>query len=435
VLGAATAKSFAGDAVLLRESVVAGSATRVIVEMRAQGLYRPNALPDQDPPKPLDLKVETRFDFVQRVVRVDQRQVTRVVRRVHQAAAAINGQIRPSASSLRPEAAILVAARRDDGVFAFSPAGPLTRQELELVQAPGDPLGLSGLLPAKPVGVGDTWLVSASTARALSDYDALASNTFRGKLESLDRDTALVRLTGEIRGAARGGEGKIRCDGIYRFDRKAERIADLTLHREEVREPGPVEAGLDLKGTLTMEQRPAEVPAELIDTAIAGLTVDDENARALLKLSPPGGKYSLLHDRDWHLFWDDARVAVLKRLDHGEVVAQCNLAVGPNAGKGRHQDPAQFRQDIRQALGKRFGRIVGEGEVEGATAGGYRYKVAVEGKEGDVGILWYYYLVASPEGNQLLVTFTLGEAQAKSFGNQDLQVIGSLEWHGPSQGP
>jgi hypothetical protein len=150
--------------------------------------------------------------------------------------------------------------------------------------------------------------------------------------------------------------------------------------------------------------------------------------REQLLLVSANGKYSLRHDRGWHTYWDDTRLTVLKRLDRGVVVAQCNLTVGPNAGKGRHQDLEQFRADIRRALGRRFGEFLGEGEVGGDPAGGFRYKVGVKGREGDLGVTWYYYLVASPDGDQLLGTFTLAEDHAKAFGDQDQDLIGSLRW-------
>jgi hypothetical protein len=99
-------------------------------------------------------------------------------------------------------------------------------------------------------------------------------------------------------------------------------------------------------------------------------------------------------------------------------------------GRGKHQDPEQFRDDVRRALDSRFVKFVDVGEVEGDPAGGYRYKVTVLGRQGDVGILWDYYLIASPEGDQLLATFTHSATQARSFGDQDLRMIGSLRWTG-----
>lgn len=417
------------EGVILRESPKVGDTSHVIVELKAAGLYRPNSAPGAPEAKPLQLKVETRFDFLERVLAVgDRGEAMRVVRRVNQAASAINGEIRPSASSIRPEVATLVATLRENGCFSFSPGGPLTRAELELVQAPGDPLALTGLLPEKAVDIGDTWVIPDATAKSLSDYDALASNSLRAKLETLDDSSARVRVAGEIRGAARGGEGSMTFDGNYTFSRKTGRIDRLTLNRAEVRKPGPVEAGLDLKGTLTVERDPAEPPAELSDAALSGLPQEDAGQRGLLLYTSPDAKYTFLHDRDWHIFWDDTRMTVLKRLDHGEVTAQCNIRIGPKAGKGRHQDPAQFREDIRRALGKRFGHLLGEGEVEGTQPAGYRYRVGVQGREGDLDIIWYYYLLANPDGEQLLATFTLSEPQLKNFAEQDLQLIGSLDW-------
>ena len=46
-------------------------------------------------------------------------------------------------------------------------------------------------------------------------------------------------------------------------------------------------------------------------------------------------------------------------------------------------------------------------------------------------MLWDYYLIASPEGDQVLATFTLAEEDAAAFGAQDLEMVGSLQWYNP----
>lgn len=420
-----------GAGVTLREEArEKGPAARVVATLTARGLYRPEASAGGGKPaKPLSLNVSTRLELVERVIKVDaDGRPRRSVRKVEKASAAVAGEVRPLDSQLRPEVAVLVAERRERSVVVFSPGGPLTRSELELVQGPADPLDLPALLPGKPVAVGDRWALGDEAARALSGYDALATNRLGATLEKLDEATAHVRLTGEVRGALLGGEGAIKIAGTLEFDRAAKRVARLELNRSEVRKAGPVEAGLEVQSTLTVVRSPAEAPPELTDNALAALPTEAKPFLELLLLDAPEAKFTLLHDRDWHLFWDDARQSVLKRLDHGEVVAQCNLAVGPPAGRGRHQDLDQFREDIRRALGARFERIIEAGEVAGPPEGGFRYKVAVQGHEGDAGILWDYYLLASPDGDQVLATFTLHTAQARRFADQDLQLIGSFQW-------
>jgi hypothetical protein len=434
VLGIVALAVGAAPPVVLRETDRVGETSRVSVTLKAEGLYRPGPPPGttptkSEPIKPLALKVETRLEFAERVVKVDaEGRARRTVRWVVDAASAINGEVRPTAAVVRREVALLVAEPCAQGVYVFSPRGPLTRPELELVQGAGDPLALGGLLTVKPVAAGDHWRVGDETARALSAYDTIAANGLEATLETLDDETAKVRLAGEIKGTALGAEGTIGCKGTFTFDRKPERVASLTLDRTESRAPGAVEAGLDIKSTLTVTRRPSEAPAELGETALAGVSLEPDPQHELVLLVAPSGKYTLKHDRDWHTYWDDVRQTVLKRLDRGTVVAQCNLSTGPNAGKGRHQDPEQFRDDIRRALGRRFGEFLGAGEVEGDPDHGFCYKVGVQGHEGELGVIWYYFLVASPEGEQLLAAFTLAEDQAKTFGDQDLRLIGSLRW-------
>src|SRR5262245_56580811 len=149
----------AAEPIVLAEDIHGGTAL-VQIELKAQGLFRPGLPPagaaaTAKMPKPLGLEIQTRLVFHERQLPPGQTHVARdgqpenssigpgstggprkAVRHVLQAASAINGEVRPTAASIRPEVALLVAERRDrDGpVVVVSPAGPLTRSELELVQ-------------------------------------------------------------------------------------------------------------------------------------------------------------------------------------------------------------------------------------------------------------------------------------------------------------
>jgi hypothetical protein len=439
--------------IVLHESERAGVSTRVHTELKAKGLHRPGIQPgDVKMPKPLVAEIDTRFIFYERFVEVDSQGAARVarisqpsaepdrtegrpalkaVRHVVEAGLAVNGEVRMISALLRPEVRLLVAERqgRDGPVVVISPAGPLTWDEVQLVQGLGDPLTLGDLLPEKPVAVGEHWRVRNSGARALSEYDTITANTLNAALESVDAVKARIRLKGQIQGSKQGAPGKMTCDGFFTFDRQVALIDHVDLNRDESRQPGPVEAGLDYKSTLTITRQVAEPPKTLTDAALAGVSLQITPERKLLRLDLPGRTAALLHDRNWDKFWEDRKSIVLKRLSGNQVIAQCNLMLGPQVAKGRHQDPAQFRGDIRRGLNKRFVRFIGAGEVDGRPAGGFRYKVAVEGREGQLGIVWYYYLLASPEGEQLLATFTMAEDHVQIFGDQDLEMIGSLEWH------
>jgi hypothetical protein len=423
-------------AITLAELVPPDAVTAAKIELKASGLYRPplppDAMtPDAKMPKPLDVDIQTRVVYWERMRKGPKRQAVRLVR---QAASAINGEIRPIALELRPELALLIAERRDlDGaVTVASPAGSLTRGELELVEGLGDTLCLGDLLPEGPTAKGKPWPVPRSALWALTGYDAIASTTVEALIESADDDRARITLKGEVKGSVLGAEGTLTCDGWLTFDRKAGLIDGLELNRTESRRPGVVEAGLDLKSTITVVRRKATgVPPELADAALASLSTDLTPGRLLLQLIAPDGRYNLLHDRSWHTYWDDKKLVVLKRYEMGRVTAQCNLAYGPPAGKGKHQDVESFREDVRRALKDRFGHFLGAGEVDGEADGGFRYKLGVQGRYNDLGLLWFYYLIASPAGDQLLATFTLVDSDAAGFGSEDETIIGSLQWNDP----
>jgi hypothetical protein len=439
--------------IVLAEAVTRGAASRVRIELKASGLARPGLPPGKvaanaKMPKPLALEVETRLIFSERVLALtedagplggpqvaDRGRPRKVVRHVIEAAAAINVEGQPRATSLRPAVSLLVAERRRQGnpVVVVSPAGPLSRSELELVEVPGDPLTLIDLLPSRPVGVGQSWRVGEAAVTAISGYDQIKDNHLDATLESCDEARAQVRIRGRIDGWLQGAEGLMSCDGLLGFDRRMGWIDRLEINRNESRRPGPIEEGVDVKSTLSVTRQAETPPATLNDAALAGYSLAIDPRSELLVQDAPDEKSSLLHDRNWHVFWGDSKSMVLKRLQGGRVVAQCNLVVAPAAGRGRHQDPAQFRDEVRRALGKRFVDFIGSGVVDGDPAGGFRFKVGVQGREGDVGIVWYYYLIASPAGDQLVATYTLAARDAQAFGEQDVEMMGSLRWNSPRQ--
>jgi hypothetical protein len=414
---------------VLREVVAVGATDRVKIEAKARGELTPDGEPGKPKPRPIDVTVTSSLTYRERTLAVGpEGRPRRVARFVEAGEAAIDTRDRPIRTTLRDTRTTLIAEARETSVRVFAPGGPLSRSELDLVEAPADPMSLAGLLSEKAVAVGDTWEPSRPAVQALTDYEALATSSVRARVESMDASTARIRLAGDVRGAVRGGEGTLSLDGTLTFDRVRGRIVELQLSRVEVRGPGQVEVGFRFEGTLKVVREPADTPPELTDAVLANLPVEASPGLLLLEFTAPDGRYRFLHDRDWHLLWDDTRMAVLKRLDRGEMVAQCNLSVGPNAGVGRHQDTKQFEADIRKAIGPRFVASLGAEELRDAPPGEFRYRVAVQGREGQQDILWYYYLIAGPEGDQLVATFTLNATDLKRLGDQDLQLVGTLEW-------
>ena len=180
----------------------------------------------------------------------------------------------------------------DGPVVVVSPAGPLTRSELELVQAVGDPLALT-----RPVA-----------GRAGGGRAALAGGRGRrGGAERLRRDRgqragrhARVGRRAPRRGSGSAAGSRARCTAaqgrspataLVTFDRRMGWIDRLEINRNESRRPGPIEAGLDVKSTLTMTRHADQPPATLADAALARLPAGGHAPqRACCSSMAPDGK-------------------------------------------------------------------------------------------------------------------------------------------------
>ena len=238
-----------------------------------------------------------------------------------------------------------------------------------------------------------------------------------------------IRLSGETRGAWLGAEGVVKHSGKIEFDRVAFRISKLELERSEVRAAGTVEDALEVKSSLAAEVFPETAPAELEDASIRKFAAEPTRERELLIYADPGEKYTFEYGREWHIFWSDSRRSVLKRLNGGEVTAQLNLMPGSPLSKNQMPNAERFREEVKNALGNRFARFADPGEfVEFKEGLGRILRVVVEGRQGDDVIVWIYYLIVSPRGEQLVSMFTLREPSIKEFGDLDLRIIGSIRW-------
>jgi hypothetical protein len=267
-------------------------------------------------------------------------------------------------------------------------------------------------------------------AKSLTLYDTIAVNGLEGRVELIEADRVRIQISGEVRGALLGAEGKVKFKGTVGFNRAEGLVDSLVISRDESRRPGSVEAGLEIHSDLEVRRQVMDKPAPELAEAVRGdWPKFIENKHLQLVWDEPAGLYSLDHDRDWHVTWSDTQESVLKRVDRGgTVIAQCNLKRGPSVAAGRHQDPAQFRDDVREALGDQFRKVFGEGVLDRMQDQGYGYKLAVEGLIQELPVVWYYYLMASPGGEQVMGTVTTTLAETQNGSKPALSLVESLRW-------
>ncbi len=99
----------------------------------------------------------------------------------------------------------------------FSPRGPLTRDELDLVDLPANTLLLDQLLPQKAVSPGDRWQHSDNLLAMLLGLDAISQSDVYSELKEVDATAARMEFEGHVEGAIGGVSTELKIKGRYKF--------------------------------------------------------------------------------------------------------------------------------------------------------------------------------------------------------------------------
>ena len=160
-------------------------------------------------------------------------------------------------------------AATDRNVTLFSPLGPLTREELDLIEIPACSLLIERLLPERPVAQGDEWQHSHDLMAGLLNLDAVSECDVTSSLKELNETAAQIELLGTVKGAINGVSSVIDVKGRYKFDIASRRITWVALLVKEKREIGHVSPGVDVVARLQMKITPNSANEALTDKALA----------------------------------------------------------------------------------------------------------------------------------------------------------------------
>jgi hypothetical protein len=417
----------------LTETVKPGDCFRVRLEMSLTGEIKVN---NDGKPETLPLTAKATHEFPERVLAAGDRGLVEKSARVYETATAAITVARDSETKgLRKERQLVVARRSKDQTVTYSPGGPLTRAELELVGDHFDTLCVAGLLPGKAVAVGDTWKIDNATAQALCHFDGLTEQALTGKLEAVEGKMARVSVTGPASGIELGAMARLKIEAACRFDLEAKRLTWLEWKQTDDRDQGPASPALTATSTTTLTRQPIERPDALSDVALVSVPADDKVPETLLcvEYRHPKGKFGLNHARGWQVVGEPDGRLVLRLIDRGDFVAQATLTPWVRAEPGQHLSADDFKAVIARTPGWQPEKELQAGEVPAGGDGRWLYRVSLLGKADGVAVLQNYYLLAGPGGEQVVVAVTLAPKKAEQLGSRDLSLVGSIELPAPKK--
>ncbi|HVL13807.1 MAG TPA: hypothetical protein VM529_14660 [Gemmata sp.] len=377
----------------------------------------------------LPLEAKARIVFAERVLAVADGLPYATARHYAEAGAtAVVGADRGT-RALPTDRRLVVARRGADGLLCFSPAGPLTRDELDLVAEHFNPQCLAGLLPGKVANVGDTWTVGPAAAEAACLFDALVKAQLTGKLTAVKDGVATFTIEGTAEGVENGARATATVTATGTFDVAAGRVTELKWTQKDEREQGPVSPASKIEATATLTRESLlELPKELADAALAKVPAGAVPAALThLRHADPRGRYEIVHPRDWHATGETGEHLVLRLIDRGEFVAQATVTAWRKAEPGKHTPADEFKKAVAEAPGWKPEKVLAEGELP-AGEGRWLYRVAAEGKMESQPAVQTFYLLAGPQGHQVAVTVTVPPDKQKAVGTRDADFVRGIEF-------
>jgi hypothetical protein len=330
---------------------------------------------------------------------------------------------------LRAPVRLVVAEVRDGRPFLFSPTAPLTVEEYELIDADAslDSLAIGGLLPSDPVVLGETWRPANEAVAAVFNLTHIGENQLQLKLEKLDESVATISLVGHLEGICSGTATLRSYSGQLVFDRKQMKIVQAEVNHREERKPGPLGSALDVRAGYQFRRNCSAPIARLNDETLKKFPTTSNPATELVMYSQPDGRFRFYAQRGWFVTMNHPQAAILRLLENGEFISECHVLAAPNAAAGSHMKPEDFRTQVQQALGKQFQQFIQEGEAP-APPGHWIYRLVIAGESGGQPAIWFYHVMASPQGQQLVFIFRIHASQFDNFGVKDLALVSTVEF-------
>jgi hypothetical protein len=411
----------------LTETCRAGDCFRLRLELNLSGEIRINK---DGKPTPLKLEAAAVHEFPERTLSVGAGGLPEKTARVYekaQAAFVVEGN--KSERTLRSERKLVVAQRLKDQPLAYSPAGPLTREEVELTSEHFDTLSLTGLLPGKPVTAGETWKVSNTVAQALCNFEGLTEQNLMCKLEEVKDQTARVTLTGSATGIELGALVKLTVEATYLFDLNAKHLTRLDWKQKDERDQGPGSPASSVQSSLVLTRTAIDQPPTLSDVALVSVPEGFEPPPIMTQLEYHDAKtrFDMLYGRQWQTVSQTDEHLVLRLIDRGDFVAQATITPWTKAEKGQHLTPDEFRQAMEQTPCWQAQQELQAGEVP-SEGGRWVYRISTLGELDGTKVIQNFYLIAGPNGDQVVMVFTMSPKQADRLGTGDLALAANISF-------
>ncbi len=357
---------------------------------------------DKPTPKPLTVRGSSAIEYDERILDAGaDGQVRKTARLCRRTDFRRTIGDRPQENALRPEVRRLILLRRQNSEVPFSPDGPLTWGEIDLIRTDVFTPTLAGLLADHPVRVGDRWSAAQSAIQELTDLEHIDEGTIECRLEQLTtvekRRHARVSFRGSVRGANEDGPNRQQLEGYFFFDLESNHLSYLYLEGKhfmldkEGKEVGRIE------GRFVLTRQAHTSCTELSEAGLKGVAVEPNGDNTLLLYDNPDLGLRFLYARRWRVAGVRGSQVTLDGADGSGIL----LTLDPLA---RAPTGERFLAESREWLGKQNARVVRVDPPRTVRSSPILEHFGLEAEMGGQRFLMDYYVTRQNNGGATIAT-------------------------------
>jgi hypothetical protein len=412
--------------VTLAERFEPGHTYKVAAEVRLTGKL---AVPVEKgkPPQLVNVVGASRLVYDERVLAADEPGATKAVRAYREVDfRRVVGDSNQEAT-IRPSVRRMVVLKSGQRRAPFSPDGPLTWGEIDVVRTDVFlPTTIPGLLPSGPVKPGATWKASAAAVAELTDMEKVEEGGLTVELVGVTQvnggQQAKLRISGTVRGVNEDGPNRQKLEGTAYFDLGAHLLTYLSVkgtHELLDGTTGQVMGTIEGHFFLTRAAI-TPLPPDLSDASLRGLDLKPGFENTLLLYDNPELGVRFLYPRSW-------RVGAVQ----GKQVALDNTRAGAGllitaVPPGKVPTADEYLAEAKRDLEKLKGTVVGSepptrARPEPGQLDRFAVNAAVDGKP-----LRLDYAVLKQTDGGITAAATLPAAVAGQLGGEVERIVRSL---------
>ncbi len=297
----------AAQEVTLSEPFKPGHTTKVEIQVKLTGKL---SLPSTEKGKPGQLVTvagTSKLAYEERVLQPDDATLLKTVRAYREVEFERTVGGAKQDAGIRPSVRRMVVIKAGERKAPFSPDGPMTWGELDVVRTDVfNPALIPGLLPPNAVKPGQAWKASAAAVAELTDMEKVEEGAiaveFVGATKVGGKQLARLKIGGTVRGVNEDGPNRQKLDGTAYFDPEAGILTYLSVKGTKELLDGKGQTVGVIEGQFAMTRTAvAKMPPDLSDASLRDLDLKPGAENTLLLYDNADLGVRFLHPRGWRV--------------------------------------------------------------------------------------------------------------------------------------